>query len=82
MQETELLKREGGDTALAAQWRQRYEKLSLEKVLFTFFSMFLTRKVFFILTTYFCFSGVCHTTRGVAARVNSLDRNRVADEKQ
>lgn len=32
VQETELLKREGGDTALAAQWRQRYEKLSLEKV--------------------------------------------------
>ncbi|CAM9514465.1 unnamed protein product [Scytosiphon promiscuus] len=31
VQETETLKREGGDTALAAQWRQRYEKLSLEK---------------------------------------------------
>eukprot|EP00903_Cladosiphon_okamuranus_P009800 g9317.t1 len=31
VQETEVLKREGGDTALAAQWRQRYEKLSLEK---------------------------------------------------
>lgn len=31
-QEVEVLKREGGDTALAAQWRQRYEKLSLEKV--------------------------------------------------
>lgn len=32
VQETEVLKREGGDTALAAQWRQRYEKLSVEKV--------------------------------------------------
>lgn len=32
VKETEVLKREGGDTALAAQWRQRYEKLSLEKV--------------------------------------------------
>lgn len=32
VQETEALKREGGETALAAQWRQRYEKLSLEKV--------------------------------------------------
>eukprot|EP00752_Nemacystus_decipiens_P004528 g4135.t1 len=31
VQETEVLKREGGDTALAAQWRQRYEKLSVEK---------------------------------------------------
>ncbi|CAM9335920.1 unnamed protein product [Ectocarpus sp. 12 AP-2014] len=31
VKETEVLKREGGDTALAAQWRQRYEKLSLEK---------------------------------------------------
>lgn len=32
VQENELLKRNGGDTALASQWRQRYEKLSLEKV--------------------------------------------------
>lgn len=32
VQETEALKRQGGETALAAQWRQRYEKLSHEKV--------------------------------------------------
>lgn len=48
VQETELLKREGGDTALAGQWRQRYEKLSLEKVPFfvTFWYLFFDTSLF------------------------------------
>lgn len=32
VQEMETLKQQGTETALAAQWRRRYEKLSLEKV--------------------------------------------------
>lgn len=52
VQEIELLKREGGDTALAAQWRQRYEKLSLEKVVVHLWLLLLVLFVFVMLMFY------------------------------